>query len=260
VSEVEDYARVGLLVIPKASLVGRAVADLIHLLAEVIENATAYSPPHTRVQISGQLVPNGFAIEIEDRGLGMPAEQIDDADLRLLHPPDFDPANSARLGLFVVALLAARHRIRVTLRSSPYGGVTAVVLVPPDLIEDAEDPTAAVLDHRVLELEPVRTPEPVLAVAPRVEAAPPAPSEPIELTEDGLPRRNRQASLAPQLREEPPEEAVSSGNGGSGGAGGNRSPEQIRDLMSSFQASLNRGRRDAGALIDESATNEEGQP
>src|SRR5690348_4676024 len=110
----------------------------------------------------------------------MPAEQIDDANRRLLNPPDFDPANSARLGLFVVALLAARHRIRVTLRSSPYGGVTAVVLVPPALIVDAEDPTASVLDHRVLELEPVPTPEPALAVAetPRVETPPPPPPPP----------------------------------------------------------------------------------
>jgi signal transduction histidine kinase len=134
VSEVEDYARVRLLTIPDVSLVGRAVADVIHLLAEIVENATAYSPPHTPVQISGQVVPNGFAVEIEDRGLGMPSDAIEEANKRLRNPPDFDPTNSARLGLFVVSLLAARHGIRVTLRTSPYGGVTAVVLVPPDLI------------------------------------------------------------------------------------------------------------------------------
>jgi signal transduction histidine kinase len=136
VSEVEDYARVKILATPDVALAGRAVTDLVHLLAELLENATSYSPPHTRVHVTGEMVPNGFAIEIEDRGLGMSPEEIDAANERLRQPPDFDPANSARLGLFVVALLAARLNIRVTLRSSPYGGVTAVALIPLELIED----------------------------------------------------------------------------------------------------------------------------
>ncbi|GIJ51866.1 histidine kinase [Virgisporangium aliadipatigenens] len=133
VSEVEDYARVTVAV-PETSVAGRAVADVIHLLAELIENATSFSPPHTKVQVGGDLVPNGLAIEIEDRGLGMAAEAIDDANQRLAGVPEFDPSNSARLGLLVVGILAGRHGIRVTLRPSPYGGVTAIVLIPPDLI------------------------------------------------------------------------------------------------------------------------------
>ncbi|GIG95802.1 sensor histidine kinase [Plantactinospora mayteni] len=134
ISEVEDYARVDLVTVAPAATAGRAVGDVIHLLAELIENATSFSPPHTRVQVVGQVVSNGYAIEIEDRGLGMAAEALDQANRRLADPPDFDPANSARLGLFVVALLGARHGVRVQLRSSPYGGVTAVALIPGDLV------------------------------------------------------------------------------------------------------------------------------
>ncbi|MEV4515088.1 nitrate- and nitrite sensing domain-containing protein [Dactylosporangium sp. NPDC049525] len=300
VSEVEDYARVGFLTLPEASLVGRAVADVIHLLAEVIENATSYSPPHTRVQISGQLVPNGFAVEIEDRGLGMSPEAIEEANQRLLHPPDFDPANSARLGLFVVALLAARHGVRVTLRSSPYGGVTAVVLIPPHLITGATPeltaPTASELAselaaelageqpdgadavlrvgpadvvrpetieppvvHRGLDVEAEVLPEPMaepqaeaaLVPAPRAE-----PEEPLDLTDDGLPKRRRQASLAPQLRERPEDEHTVDGIPASqfaAATAGGRSPEQTRAMMTSLQAGFTRGRREA-ALTDDQPT------
>ena len=99
-----------------AAVLGRAVGDVIHLLAELIENATSFSPPHTRVQVTGQVVPNGYAVEIEDRGLGMTPEAIDEANRRLADPPDFDPANSARLGLFVVAQLAAPARHPCPLR------------------------------------------------------------------------------------------------------------------------------------------------
>ncbi len=323
VSEVEDYARVGFLTLPEASLVGRAVADVIHLLAEVIENATSYSPPHTRVQISGQLVPNGFAVEIEDRGLGMSAEAIEEANQRLLHPPDFDPANSARLGLFVVALLAARHGVRVTLRSSPYGGVTAVVLIPPHLITGATPeltaPTASELatelgadrgagrdagpdtgpgagrvaagrplvgqrtaepepaapaaelgrpslvelvpqaSHRRHDVDAEVVAEPVEVRGAEAPPVPPKHQEPepaLDLTDDGLPKRRRQASLAPQLRERPEDEHTVDGIPASqfaAAAAGGRSPEQTRAMMTSLQAGFTRGRREA-ALTDDQPT------
>jgi signal transduction histidine kinase len=134
VSEVEDYARVSIRPMPEIALVGRAVGDVIHLLAELIENATSFSPPHTRVNVGGEMVSHGFAVEIEDRGLGMPAAAMAEFNARLTDPPEFDPANSAQLGLFVVARLAARHGVRVQLRSSPYGGVTAVALIPDELV------------------------------------------------------------------------------------------------------------------------------
>ncbi|HEX7745475.1 MAG TPA: nitrate- and nitrite sensing domain-containing protein, partial [Micromonosporaceae bacterium] len=134
ISEVEDYTRVDIQSVQPAATVGHAVGDVIHLLSELLENATSFSPPHTRVHVTGQIVARGYAIEVEDRGLGMSPQAIDDANRRLADPPDFDPANSARLGLFVVAQLAARTGVRVQLRASPYGGITAVALLPTDLV------------------------------------------------------------------------------------------------------------------------------
>ncbi|MEO3821880.1 nitrate- and nitrite sensing domain-containing protein [Plantactinospora sp. B24E8] len=134
ISEVEDYARVELGKVAPSAVTGPAVGDVIHLLAELIENATSFSPPHTRVRVTGQPGTRGYTVEIEDQGLGMSAEAIEDANRRLAEPPEFDPANSARLGLFVVARLGARHGVRVRLQPSPYGGITAVVLVPSDLV------------------------------------------------------------------------------------------------------------------------------
>jgi hypothetical protein len=135
-SEVEDYKRIDVAHVESAAVVGRAVGDVIHLLAELLENATSFSPPTTRIAVSGQMLPNGYAIEIEDRGLGMSAEAIVETNRRLAEPPDFDPSDSARLGLFVVARLADRQNIKVQLRSSAYGGVTAVVLIPGDLVSE----------------------------------------------------------------------------------------------------------------------------
>jgi signal transduction histidine kinase len=133
-AEVEDYARVTVTPMPRVAVAGQAVADLIHLLAELVENATMFSPPHTTVQVSGQLVAHGFAVEIEDRGLSMDPAALATANERLADPPEFDLSNSARLGLFVVGRLARRHAIQVTLRTSPYGGTTAIVLVPGEIV------------------------------------------------------------------------------------------------------------------------------
>jgi signal transduction histidine kinase len=136
VAEVEDYARVKVLPIGSAALVGRGVGDVIHLLAELVENATSFSPPETLVQIGGQKVANGYAIEIEDRGLGMPPEDLAAANDQLRDPPEFNLSSTARLGLYVVGRLAERHGIKVSLRDSPYGGTTAIVLVPAALVVD----------------------------------------------------------------------------------------------------------------------------
>jgi signal transduction histidine kinase len=136
IAEVEDYARVTVATQSKAALAGSAVTDVIHLLAELIENATTLSPPFTQVRVSGDAVANGFAIEIEDRGLGMTPTRMAELNERLANPPDINPANTEQLGLFVVGQLARRHGISVTLRQSPFGGTTAVVLVPQRLIVD----------------------------------------------------------------------------------------------------------------------------
>ena len=118
----------------QAALTGPAVADVIHLLAELIENATTLSPPYTPVRVSGDLVASGFAVEIEDRGLGMSEQRYVELNDRLAEPPEFDLFNSEQLGLFVVGQLAKRHGIRVTLRPSPYGGTTAIALIPATLV------------------------------------------------------------------------------------------------------------------------------
>ncbi|ABP56030.1 nitrate- and nitrite sensing domain-containing protein [Salinispora tropica] len=137
-SEVEAYKRVDIGGVQSAGLVGRTVGDLIHLLAELIENATRFSPPGTRVQVVGARRVDGYLFEITDQGLGMSTEALTDANSLLASSPEFDPTRTDRLGLFVVARLAARHGVRVRLRRSESAGLTAVVLVPDELV--AEEP------------------------------------------------------------------------------------------------------------------------
>ncbi|MFF9853505.1 sensor histidine kinase [Streptomyces litmocidini] len=137
VSEIEDYARVEVRRLPETAVVGGAVADLTHLLAELIENAAQFSPPHTKVRVSGEPVGNGYALEIEDRGLGMGKETLAEANARIAQSEALDLFDSDRLGLFVVSRLSSRHDIKVHLRTSPYGGTTAVVLLPTELLQGA---------------------------------------------------------------------------------------------------------------------------
>ncbi|MFD7029912.1 nitrate- and nitrite sensing domain-containing protein [Streptomyces sp. NPDC059917] len=137
VSEIEDYPRIEVRGLAEAGVVGGAVADLTHLLAELIENAAQFSPPHTKVRVSGEPVGAGYVLEVEDRGLGMGRESLADANRRIEQSEALDLFDSDRLGLFVVSRLAARHGVRVQLRTSPYGGTTAVVLLPNALLQGA---------------------------------------------------------------------------------------------------------------------------
>jgi len=139
VAEVEDYVRVDVVSESQDLVAGNEVNDVIHLVAELIENATAFSPPNTRVEVRADRVGVGLVAEIEDRGLGLGADDIDDINRRLASPPEFDLADSEQLGLFVVGRLAARHHIKVSLRPSAYGGITAVVLLPFGVIVREED-------------------------------------------------------------------------------------------------------------------------
>lgn len=136
VAEVEDYERIEVRRLPRVAVTGPAVADLTHLVAELLENATVFSPPHTAVQVVGERVANGFTLEINDRGLGMSAEALLDANLRLAETPEFELSDTDRLGLFVVGRLAQRQNVRVSLQPSPYGGTTAVVFIPDALLTD----------------------------------------------------------------------------------------------------------------------------
>ncbi|MEV6520791.1 nitrate- and nitrite sensing domain-containing protein [Longispora sp. NPDC051575] len=265
-AEVEDYERVRVLPIGPVALAGRAVGDVIHLLAELIENATAYSPPDTPVQVTGQRVANGFVIEVEDRGLGVSPEDMEAANERMKNPPEFKLTGSAHLGLYVVGKLAGRHDIQVRLRDSPYGGTTAIVLVPTSLVVDGPDEPAATpsvvepvrivpgprpvrTPHRTLEVVPAprgpilpdRGPEPDIDVHQQTDTPESQGGEPEvpESTPSGLPRRVRQASLAAPLREQPaPVVAPVAEPTG-------RAPEEIRSMIGSYQRATRRGRREA---------------
>ncbi|MER5776088.1 nitrate- and nitrite sensing domain-containing protein [Streptomyces sp. NPDC002039] len=316
VSEIEDYPRVEVRGLAEAAVVGGAVADLTHLLAELVENATQFSPPHTKVRVSGEPVGAGYVLEVEDRGLGMGREALHEANRRIEESEALDLFDSDRLGLFVVSRLAARQGVRVHLRRSPYGGTTAVVLLPNSLLQGAvtaasdepaeaapspvavgavpvregSDPGApreeasagpvregaragavregaragAVRDEAGASAGPGAVPEPErdtpapdsagepgkprpAAVAPlrprgpggtanRTRAPAAAPAGAASGTE--LPRRVRQASLVPQLREAPGlEDPADVGPG----APPDRSPEQARDRMAAYRAGWARG-------------------
>lgn len=138
IAEVEDYERVEMRRMPELSVVGSAVSDLIHLVAELVENATSFSPPNTVVLVHGEPVGNGFVVEIDDRGLGMNVERMTEVNRVISNAHQLDLFESDRLGLFVVSRLANRQHISVSLRRSPYGGTTAVVLLPTVLLTMSE--------------------------------------------------------------------------------------------------------------------------
>jgi signal transduction histidine kinase len=315
VAEVEDYTRIKVTATTRAALAGPAVGDVIHLIAELAENAAIFSPPNTPVLISGDIVGRGFAVEIEDRGLGLSEEHLAEINNRLEHPPAFDLSGSDQLGLFVASQLAKRHDIRISLRASPYGGTTAIVLIPVNLVVPEgtyeHDPSAGTVDERAIQLTGRHaareedggpdTGPPATSLVTQAAADPagngrpgshPAlgypenggplsyapgngslayPQEPEPLTyaeeagslaypeeaedwsarislaaepvdddggEPGLPRRIRQASLAPQLRD-------SSGHidaGPDSEPAEARSPEEARATVSAIQQGWQRGR------------------
>ena len=135
VSEIEQYERVSMNVQPGISARGQAVNDVVHLVAELVENATSFSSAETPVTVSGHLLNSGgVLLDISDQGVGMGAEEMAHANWRLDNPPVVDVAVSRRMGLFVVARLAARHGIRVRLRPATTGGLTALVWLPDETV------------------------------------------------------------------------------------------------------------------------------
>ena len=144
VAELNDPGRVELAALPDALVAGHAAADVMHLLAELLENAVSFSAPDTRALVGGQRLPAGYLLEIEDQGIGMSDEQLADANQRLASPPEVDLAQARLLGFFVVGHLAARHGRKVQLRHSRSGGVAALVLLPADLLAH---PPAALAGH-----------------------------------------------------------------------------------------------------------------
>ncbi|MGW3146086.1 sensor histidine kinase [Streptomyces sp. NPDC001177] len=215
VGEVAEYQRVDVRTDEEVSLAPPAVADVIHLLAELIDNATVYSPAPSPVEVRAAMVAKGLAIEVEDRGLGMSEEDYASLNAQLAVEPQFDVvalADDLRLGMFVIARLATRHGIAVTLRPSPFGGTTAIVLVPHEIVvretpapaaPDTGDETA---DEKETEAAP---PLPQRARHAKPARTADARQEPPRSKEAGrsgspvpLPRRVPQTSLVLELREE----------------------------------------------------------
>jgi hypothetical protein len=268
-AEVEDYTRVTVMSESDEAVAASAVTDVIHLLAELIENATLFAPSSTRVEVRAERVANGFAVEVEDRGLGIPPEQLRELNAQLASPPDFDAADADRLGLFVVGRLAARHGVHVALTPSPYRGTKAVVVLPEGVMVTAAQPdtgpqpgaagrSAAVpADDRSGRLN-LRAPE-VLSLAGASAGAPVAtllqadtradlrPTAPVKVTEEmpavtlhGLPRRVRPGSDSPGERDAKPGADAPAGRPSPVES---PAPDAARNLAASLQSSWHRSRQ-----------------
>ncbi|HEU5156557.1 MAG TPA: nitrate- and nitrite sensing domain-containing protein [Streptosporangiaceae bacterium] len=166
-SEVEQYERVGLRVQGDVSVIGPVVNDLVHLVAELVENATVFSPEHTRVTVSGHLLSGGGAmLQITDNGVGMAPDELEAVNWRLANPPIIDASAARRMGLYVVGRLAVRNGIRVELRSALSGGLTAFVLMPARVIVQGGERGTGFTPRRFEITEsPVQPPVPAAAGA-----------------------------------------------------------------------------------------------
>ncbi|MCX4885303.1 sensor histidine kinase KdpD [Streptomyces sp. NBC_00847] len=213
IAEVEQYSRVKLVPPIDGTLRGHAVADVIHLLAELVENATVFSAPHTQVLLRANLVTSGLAVEVEDRGLGMPVAEQKKMNALLDDPDQVNVASllaDGRIGLFVVSQLARRHGINVRLQTNIYGGVQAVLVVPQGLLGSKPGvPAVAPQPEGVPGVMgaagspvPPRSPQPHLqappapeVATPRVPSEPPAPRRPHgEATRPAAPAPNGNTS------------------------------------------------------------------
>jgi hypothetical protein len=282
VSETEHFARVNAVRLPGVQVQGGVVGDLIHLLAELADNATAFSPPDAVVTVSGNLVGKGVVVEIEDQGLGIEFGERERLNQTLREPPDFAAmamSGQRHLGLFVVGQLARRHGIAVSLMESAYGGIRAVVLIPASVVEaeggaGSDAPPISRLGQygRPQRAAAETTPGPPTrprgrddvdpqgkqALERPAEPASPSPSWPdvrvsasspepwqaasgpapgrARRSRAALPRRERMANLAPELRvnAETPQDSI--------GPRRVRSAEEARGSMSAFQRGTRLGR------------------
>ncbi|WP_446222645.1 sensor histidine kinase [Nocardia sp. IBHARD005] len=260
IGETLDYARVRVTKLPEVRVVGTVVADLVHLLAELVDNATAFSPPQSRVEAGGNIVGKGMVVEITDQGMGMSADDLVRYNNMLADPPDFGVGTlsvDSRLGLFVVARLALAHGVSVRLSESDYGGIRAIVLIPQLLLAGEADlagmpPTVTGPLRRGLPAPQDSGPLAALESAPAPVATlvadpptpppmAPAPEAPAVRTprydtgsdeRPALPRRSRQTNLAPEPAAEAPSVPERP-----------RSAEQARDIMSAIENGTRQGRK-----------------
>jgi signal transduction histidine kinase len=207
IGEVEDFARIQLLALDDATVGGNVAVDLAHLLSELMENATHFSPPDTIVEIVGHRADDrSYVISVSDQGIGMSADQLGEANIQLSRPPLVGLALSRSLGFIVIGRLAQRFGISVKLTASPSGGVTALVTLPRDLVTYADEPAMA-------EPAPVETAASVDVIEPEtttVDDEAYAPSvEPVVDTSASAPSAPTVSDLPPPPMVEPVEtEAV----------------------------------------------------
>ncbi|MCU1427251.1 MAG: ATP-binding region ATPase protein [Actinomycetia bacterium] len=259
--EIEAYSRVDLDEIEPERVVGRASGAVAHILAELLENATAFSAPETRVRVTGAHRADGYMLSVIDHGIGLPADDLAEANQRLTQFRTVEFAPPRRLGLAVVAELARRHGIVVQLRDTPGGGTTAGMLLPAVLL--ASTGTGAPSPRPAAEPEPTPAATPATpAATPAAASVEPAPDpvatsaepepEPIDLTVSEamdahpadadaaslLPRRVRGARL-PDLgpaRDDTNETPV-------------REPQDVREQLTGLQAGMQRARTDVSANL-----------
>lgn len=186
VAEVEHYARVKVVQPIEGTLRGHAIIDIIHLVAELVENATTFSAPDTQVIVHAQRVTAGLAIEVQDRGLGMAAEDQQRMNNLLSNPSKTDLGSllqDGRIGLYVVAELGRRHGVKVRLQTNIFGGIDALIVVPKQLLgdEQPEEPNQRTLSAPQEPIAAGSTITPPAATATpgrSVVLAPLAPGEP----------------------------------------------------------------------------------
>ncbi|MEV0371697.1 ATP-binding protein [Streptomyces sp. NPDC050636] len=233
-SRILDYQRVDLHSVAEVGILGRGVEPLIHALSELLDNATRYSPPQTRVHLTATEIQSGVAIEMEDAGIGLTDEALSRAERALAQNSSSgldldDLGESPRLGLAVVGRLSHTHNFKVSLRPSAYGGVRVVLIVPPDLITATPVPGGALAKAAVLppprhRRGPMRHPEvtaeePVAAAAPR--------------SANGLPqRRRRTRAVGPPMRPRP---AVSTATDSKSSVSAAPPPPQAGMWLAAFQ-------------------------
>ncbi|GIF25389.1 signal transduction histidine kinase [Actinoplanes tereljensis] len=235
ISEVEEYRRVTLRRVDDALVSGSTVAGVAHMLAELIENGLAFSPPDVDVEIHGRVIGDGYLIAVSDQGIGMPPGEMETANQRLRGEGDFITAPARFLGHFVVGRLAAETGIGVQLAPSPVTGVTARLSLPASILVERKTVAAAAPTRRLAaaprEDVPLRsnTIEYVVVDAKPARRAEPAPAsgpEP-DRTPNGLrrrtPRARREPAPAAVAVAEPPPAAVED------------TPEAVRARLNAFR-------------------------
>ncbi|MFF5447765.1 sensor histidine kinase [Streptomyces sp. NPDC012888] len=262
VAEVEQYTRVKVVPPAGGAVRGHAVADVVHLLAELVENATVFSAPDTDVVLRAERVTAGIAVEVEDRGLGMPPEEQHRMNALLREPDGISVSHllaDGRIGLFVVSALARRHGIAVELKPNIYGGVLAVLVLPLDLL--GTEPAAPARPRPEPHPEPPGThPEP-----PGTHPGPPEPARPAEPAEPAwesapAPPPLEPARLTLPRQQPPPRTGATAWAPDPDRPGGTSGASAARVTTASLGAAADLEPRVTGSGEDDDAAGEGGRP